>query len=266
MDGFRYDYVPGMYDGPMGQGYADLVYRTYQHSQTLPKFQIAERTQPPSSNAPNTCQTRLAFSPRRTPTAPGKMACSIARAAWLAAATSLSGSRISSTRSFLAIRASTPAGGDVFPVAPFQYFESHDHERFINQFGTLRLRDLLGERYGNRDRFLQSSAVCDRALHGQRHPDALARPGVRRELGRAWLADWAAISSSGRCTGNSSTTPQARRSCGCTASWARLRRTHRALRSRGFFYYYYDQAHLAERGSRISTQSRCRRCADQQKT
>ena len=28
-----------MYDGPVGQGYADLVYRTYQHSQTLRKFQ-----------------------------------------------------------------------------------------------------------------------------------------------------------------------------------------------------------------------------------
>ncbi len=41
VDGFRYDYVPGMYDGPAGQGYADLVYRTYQHSTTVPRFQAA---------------------------------------------------------------------------------------------------------------------------------------------------------------------------------------------------------------------------------
>ncbi|MGH9694094.1 MAG: hypothetical protein ACRD5Z_08140, partial [Bryobacteraceae bacterium] len=38
IDGFRYDYVPGMYDGPIGQGYANLVYRTYQDSKALAKF------------------------------------------------------------------------------------------------------------------------------------------------------------------------------------------------------------------------------------
>ena len=32
IDGFRYDYVPGYYDGPVGQGYAKLVYDTYQRS------------------------------------------------------------------------------------------------------------------------------------------------------------------------------------------------------------------------------------------
>ncbi len=30
VDGFRYDYVPGYWDGPMGQGFAKLVYHTYQ--------------------------------------------------------------------------------------------------------------------------------------------------------------------------------------------------------------------------------------------
>lgn len=29
VDGFRYDYVPGYYDGPTGEGYANLVYSTY---------------------------------------------------------------------------------------------------------------------------------------------------------------------------------------------------------------------------------------------
>ncbi len=38
-DGFRYDYVPGIYDGPAGQGYARLVYDTYQSSKSIPRFQ-----------------------------------------------------------------------------------------------------------------------------------------------------------------------------------------------------------------------------------
>jgi 1,4-alpha-glucan branching enzyme len=38
-DGFRYDYVPGIYDGPAGKGYARLVYNTYQYSKDIPRFQ-----------------------------------------------------------------------------------------------------------------------------------------------------------------------------------------------------------------------------------
>ena len=39
MDGFRYDYVPGIYDGPLGTGYARLVFDTYQYSKQIPRFQ-----------------------------------------------------------------------------------------------------------------------------------------------------------------------------------------------------------------------------------
>ena len=38
VDGFRYDYVPGMYDGPTGRGYAELVYRTYEYSKGVLRF------------------------------------------------------------------------------------------------------------------------------------------------------------------------------------------------------------------------------------
>ena len=38
MDGFRYDYVPGYYDGPVGQGYAKLLYDTYNKSKAIPRF------------------------------------------------------------------------------------------------------------------------------------------------------------------------------------------------------------------------------------
>ena len=55
-DGFRYDYVPGYYDGPVGVGYAKLVYDTYWKSLEQPRFradgksrviQIAEHLQMP---------------------------------------------------------------------------------------------------------------------------------------------------------------------------------------------------------------------------
>lgn len=38
-DGFRYDYVPGIYDGPVGKGYARIVYDTYQYSKNIFRFQ-----------------------------------------------------------------------------------------------------------------------------------------------------------------------------------------------------------------------------------
>lgn len=45
IDGFRYDYVPGMLDGPAGNGYANLVFRTYRHAQEFalfPRFDTGE--------------------------------------------------------------------------------------------------------------------------------------------------------------------------------------------------------------------------------
>ena len=38
IDGFRYDYVPGFYDGATGKGYAKLVYDTYNKSKAIPRF------------------------------------------------------------------------------------------------------------------------------------------------------------------------------------------------------------------------------------
>jgi 1,4-alpha-glucan branching enzyme len=39
VDGFRYDYVPGFYDGDPTKKYGTLVYNTYQDSLTMPRFQ-----------------------------------------------------------------------------------------------------------------------------------------------------------------------------------------------------------------------------------
>jgi maltooligosyltrehalose trehalohydrolase len=40
-DGFRYDYVPGFYDGDPTKKYGTLVYNTYQDSLSMPRFQTA---------------------------------------------------------------------------------------------------------------------------------------------------------------------------------------------------------------------------------
>lgn len=39
VDGFRYDYVPGFYDGDPTKKYGTLAYNTYQDSVTMPRFQ-----------------------------------------------------------------------------------------------------------------------------------------------------------------------------------------------------------------------------------
>jgi 1,4-alpha-glucan branching enzyme len=38
IDGFRYDYVPGYWDGPVGKGYANLTYNTYQEVKSKAKI------------------------------------------------------------------------------------------------------------------------------------------------------------------------------------------------------------------------------------
>ena len=42
LDGFRYDYVPGFYDGATGSGYARLVFDAYQASKAIARFQQPE--------------------------------------------------------------------------------------------------------------------------------------------------------------------------------------------------------------------------------
>jgi 1,4-alpha-glucan branching enzyme len=242
VDGFRYDYVPGMYDGPAGQGYADLVYRTYQHSKSITRFQAASG------------HSRIIQCAEHLPDAAGIMAQTHSNCAWqnglLDRAREMARGGYVTERlahqldpEFLGYPSEHVAAGDTFPVAPFQYLESHDHGRFINQFGTMSLRDLLGERYGNRDRFykmqpyviaLYTGKGIPMLWHGQEFaenwgvpPGGLGRNLFERPLHWEFFYDEAgkALVRLHRILGT-------------------LRRTHRALGSRGYYYYYYDQAHL----------------------
>jgi 1,4-alpha-glucan branching enzyme len=244
VDGFRYDYVPGMYDTPVGQGYANLVYQTYRHSQSLPKFQASSG------------RSRIIQCAEHLPDAAGILAHTHSNCAWqnglLDRAREMAHGGYVTERlahqldpEFLGYPAEHTAAGDVFPVAPFQYLESHDHGRFINEFGRLGLRDLLGERYGNRERFykvqpyviaLYTAKGIPMLWHGQEFaenwgvpPGGLGRNLFERPLHWEFFYDEAgkALVRLHRILGS-------------------MRRTQRALRSRGYFFYYHDPAHLQQ--------------------
>jgi 1,4-alpha-glucan branching enzyme len=229
VDGFRYDYVPGMYDGPIGQGYADLVYRTYHHSKSVPRFQAGGG------------RSRIIQCAEHLPDAAGILSQTHSNCAWQNGL--LDRAREMARGGYATERLAHQLDPEFLGYAPFQYFESHDHGRFINQFGTVNLRDLLGERYGNRDRFykvqpyviaLYTAKGIPMLWHGQEFAENWGVPGgglgrnlFERPLHWEFFYDEAgkALVRLHRIMGT-------------------LRKAHRALGSRGFFYYYYDQAHL----------------------
>ncbi len=243
VDGFRYDYVPGMYDGPEGQGYADLVYRTYQYSKTLPRFQAVGHS-------------KIIQCAEHLPDPKGIISRTYSNCCWqnglLDRARDMGRWRYISEHfahlldpEFLGYvnEYRDPTTGESFPVAPFQYIESHDHRRFVNEFGLITLRDLLGERYGNRDLFykmqpyiigLYTGKGIPMLWHGQEFGENWGVPGwgIGRNLFERPLHWEYFYDVSGKAL------VRLHRILGS------LRRSHRALRSRGFFYYYYDQDHL----------------------
>jgi 1,4-alpha-glucan branching enzyme len=136
-----------------------------------------------------------------------------------------------------------PGTGESFPVAPFQYVESHDHPRFVNQFGQLQIRDLLGEFYGDRSRFykvqpyviaLYTAKGIPMLWNGQEFAEDWGVPswGIGRNLFERPLHWEYFYDAPGKAL------VRLHRIMGT------LRHNHRALGSRGYFFYYFDQAHL----------------------
>lgn len=247
VDGFRYDYVPGMYDGPAGVGYAALVFNTYQDSKALPKFQspdgrsliiqCAEHLPDPQGILSQT-YSNCAWQNGLLDEARG-----MARGGYV---TERLAHRLDPQFSGYPVEYRNPATGDAFPVAPFHYLESHDHPRFINQFGALAEQDLLGQAYGDRDRFFKMQPFVIALYTGKGIP--MLWNG--QEFGENWGVPDSGI---GR---NLFERPlhweyfydgEGRALIRLHRVMGTLRRNHRALRSRGFFFYYFDQAHLAKR-------------------
>ena len=150
VDGFRYDFVPGFYDGPAGQGYADLVHHTYRYSQGMPRF-VAEHG-----------RSRIIQCAEHLGRAREMLAKTYSNACWqnelLDTARAMAGgsipadigARLDPRQGGYSHEYVNPATGERLPVAPFQYLESHDHGRFVTAFGRLRRADATGEPYGDR--------------------------------------------------------------------------------------------------------------------
>lgn len=244
VDGFRYDYVPGMYDGPTGQGYANLVYRTYQDSKALLRFDGGN------------CRSKIVQCAEHLPDPAGIMSQTYSNCAWQNGV--LDRARDMARWNYVSQHFAhlldpeflgypneyhDPATGESFPVAPFQYVESHDHPRFVNQFGELQLRDLLGEFYGDRSLFykmqpyviaLYTAKGIPMLWNGQEFGENWGVPnwGIGRNLFERPLHWEYFYDVAGKAL------VRLHRIMGT------LRRNHSALRSRGYFFYYNDAAHL----------------------
>ena len=158
IDGFRYDCVPNYWDGPLGQGYANLVYQTWRETAAC-RAEPYWRRFDAGPGAPLTlvqCAEQLE--------APEEiLAASYSNGTWqnrsFAAAKAVAqGDRgrlaeLGLSLGLFGYPDSAPTEAGPMPKLALQYIENHDHERFICNFG---LRDAGGDpllREGDRDRW-----------------------------------------------------------------------------------------------------------------
>src|SRR5262245_23981507 len=142
VDGFRYDCVPNYWDGPLGVGYASLVYETYQVTRSKiaqrqaywtrfgsgegeqPRLiQMAEQLEGPEEIL-RTTYSNCTWQNRTFDTARA-----VAR-----------GNRTQLTDLGLSLGLfgypdEVTTNGETIPKAGLQYIENHDHERFVCNFG-----------------------------------------------------------------------------------------------------------------------------------
>lgn len=246
VDGFRYDYVPGMYDGPLGQGYASLVFRTYEASRVFARFLAGGG------------RSKIIQCAEHLPDPIGIVSQTYSNTTWQNAL--LDRSRDMLRWNYVSEHLAhlldpefmgypneyqNPATGDRFPVAPFQYFESHDHARFINEAGRLALRDLLGEAFGDRSRFfkvqpyviaLYTAKGIPMLFGGQEFGENWGVPdsGIGRNLFERPL-HWEYFYD-----------PPGKALVRLHRIMGGLRRRLRALKSRGYFFYYFEPNHLRQ--------------------
>jgi 1,4-alpha-glucan branching enzyme len=143
VDGFRYDCVPNYWDGATGNGYANLVYETYQ----LTKQNITDNNKPywkrfdGGTGAP----LRLIQCAEQLEAPEEIVRTTYTNCTWqnktFGAAKAVAGGKRGSLTDFglaLGLYGYTEQesyNGDVVPKTAIQYLENHDHERFICNFG-----------------------------------------------------------------------------------------------------------------------------------
>jgi 1,4-alpha-glucan branching enzyme len=162
VDGFRYDCVPNYWDGPLGVGYANLVFETYQ----LTKSKI-EQGQPywKRFDAGSGEPLRLVQMAEQLEGPEEVLQTTYSNSTWQnrtfdAARAVARGDRGQMESWGLSLGLfgypeQVTTNAEVIPKAALQYIENHDHERFLCNFG-LRNPDDAGNPLffeGNRDRW-----------------------------------------------------------------------------------------------------------------
>jgi 1,4-alpha-glucan branching enzyme len=146
VDGFRYDCVPNYWDGATGVGYANLVYRTHEavraqgtsgHWQRFwngPDFtliQCAEQLEDPKSVV-KTTYSNSTWQNETLNAARGVAAGDRGKLYELGMSLGLDG-----------YPEVAQHNQDTLPKSAFQYIESHDHSRFLSNFGVIPGDDRL---------------------------------------------------------------------------------------------------------------------------
>jgi maltooligosyltrehalose trehalohydrolase len=150
VDGFRYDCVPNYWDGPIGQGYAALVYETYQmvkakqaeggywqrfsHNGEIRLLQCAEELEGPVEILEKT-YSNFTWQNETLGAAQAVAKGDQGRLADLGLRLGLTG-----------YPREVNDSGEILAKSTLEYTETHDHSRFIANFGVLsRDNDLLAE-------------------------------------------------------------------------------------------------------------------------
>jgi len=142
VDGFRYDCVPNYWGGAAGPGYAQLVYETHQ----LVKARVADADPAYRRFARPDGQLNLIQCAEQLEDGPGVLFTTYSSSTWQngtlsAARQSAVGVPGSLTALGHALTAQgfptqvTHNGTDTIAKAPLQYIETHDHARFVCQYG-----------------------------------------------------------------------------------------------------------------------------------
>ncbi|MCP5003902.1 MAG: alpha-amylase [Planctomycetes bacterium] len=246
LDGFRYDYVPGMLDGPTGNGYAAITYHTYQLSKNVPRFQD------PAGHS------RIIQCAEHLPDPKGILQTTYSNCAWQnmlmdKCADAAIWKYVDANLAFMfdpefigyPSTYNNPSTNDSFPVAPFQYLEQHDNERFIARIAKSGMRDLINEPYGDRSAFYRVQPFLIALYMGKGIPMlwqgqeicdnwGMASWGIGRNLFERPV-HWEFLYD---------TYGQALlRLCRLLGT---LRQSNQALKARGDFYYFNDHNHHSQ--------------------
>ena len=141
VDGFRFDDVPEYWDGPMGSGYANLVYSTYQYVKS--KAGTADHYQRFFDSSGNINLIQIA---EYLPNPPDILLASYSTGTWqngtLGAAESCAAGapgaieQLGLQLGLNGYPTSVTVNADILPKTALQYIENHDQQRFICNFGT----------------------------------------------------------------------------------------------------------------------------------